>query len=115
MATWTGKRSEIRPGGAFCWGKCFPETELPTLGNIIAACDGLFEIVTLRNDREDYRRTCRVWLEHLTARRAEAVALVGEDVVARYVRYLKLSTVLFNHGQCFLLRIGLHRFDNPRK
>jgi cyclopropane-fatty-acyl-phospholipid synthase len=95
------------PGRRFLLGDVFPESELPTLANLFAAWDGLFEIVSLRNDRADYWRTCRVWLERLTARRAEAVALVGEEVVARYVRYLKFAAVLFNHGQCSLLRVAL--------
>src|SRR6516162_3616701 len=30
----------------------FPESELPTLGHILQASDGLFELVALRNDRE---------------------------------------------------------------
>ncbi len=95
------------PGRRFLLGEVFPESELPTLPNLIAAWDGLFELVSLRNDRADYWRTCRVWLERLTARRAEAVAMVGEEVVAQYMRYLKFAAVLFNHGQCCLLRIAL--------
>jgi cyclopropane-fatty-acyl-phospholipid synthase len=97
------------PGRRFLLGDIFPESELPTLGNLIAAWDGLFELVSLRNDRPDYWRTCRVWLERLTARRTEAVALVGEEVVARYLRYLKFAALLFNHGQCCLLRVALQR------
>jgi cyclopropane-fatty-acyl-phospholipid synthase len=107
---------EVRdaPGRWFLLGDVFPESELPTMANILQATDGLFEIVALRNDRDDYRRTCQVWLNRLLARRAEAVALVGEELVARYLRYLKLSAVLFKHGQCYLLRITLQRFHNAR-
>jgi cyclopropane-fatty-acyl-phospholipid synthase len=107
---------EIRsaPGRWFLLGEVFPESELPTVTNVVQAVDGLFEIVVLRNERDDYRRTCQVWLKRLLAKRAEAVALVGEEVVARYLRYLKLSSVLFNHGQCYLLRVTLRRFDNIR-
>ncbi|MBM3520893.1 MAG: hypothetical protein FJX63_09045 [Alphaproteobacteria bacterium] len=36
----------------------FPESDLPRLEEIIIACDELFEIVTVRNDRNDYARTC---------------------------------------------------------
>jgi cyclopropane-fatty-acyl-phospholipid synthase len=100
------------PGRRFLLGDVFPESGLPTLGNLVAAWDGLFELVSLRNDRADYWRTCRVWLERLTAQRAEAVALVGEEVVARYLRYLKFAAVLFNHGQCCLLRIALQRLGS---
>ncbi len=105
---------EDAPGRAF-FSEVFPESELPTLENILAASKGLFEIVTLRNDRQDYQRTCRVWLKRLMARRAEAVALVGEPLVERYLRYLKLSAVLFEHRQCYLYRITLQRIDPLRR
>src|SRR5262249_41357165 len=67
------------PGRRFLLGEVFPESELPTIANVVAACAGLFEVVALRNDREDYRRTCRVWLDRLAARRAEAATVVGEE------------------------------------
>ncbi len=108
-------REEFRdvPGRRFLLGEVFPESELPTIADVMAASAGLFEIVMLRNDREDYRRTCLVWLGRLTARRAEAAAIVGEEVLSRYLRYLKLSSVLFRDGQCFLLRWTLRRVETP--
>jgi cyclopropane-fatty-acyl-phospholipid synthase len=92
----------------------FPESELPTLAQIIQACDGLFEVVALRNDRENYERTCRVWCSRLTAQRRQAVATAGADVVARYVRYLRLSAAAFQLGQTCLLRCAFRRFDSRR-
>ena len=104
-------REETRssPNRSFLLGEIFPETDLPTLSSILAACDGLFEIVTLRNDREDYERTCRVWFERLLKRRPEAVAAAGEAATARFIRYLKLSAILFNQGHTNLLRIAFRR------
>lgn len=102
-------------GHRFLLHEVFPESELPTLAEIVDAADGLFEFVTLRNDRDDYRRTCRVWFDRLMARRAEATPLVGETVVARYLRYLKLSATLFHYGQTALYRIAFRRLDEPRK
>jgi cyclopropane-fatty-acyl-phospholipid synthase len=92
----------------------FPESELPTLGQIIQASDGLFEVVALRNDREDYERTCRVWCSRLTAQRPQAVAAAGADVTARYVRYLRLSAASFQFGQTCLLRLAFRRLDRRR-
>jgi cyclopropane-fatty-acyl-phospholipid synthase len=103
------------PGHRFLLHEIFPETELPTLSEIVRAGDGLFEFVTLRNDRDDYRRTCRVWFNRLMARKADALERVGEEVVARYLRYLKLSATLFNYGQTALYRIAFRRLDEPRK
>jgi cyclopropane-fatty-acyl-phospholipid synthase len=92
----------------------FPESELPTLGQILQASDGLFELVALRNDRENYERTCRVWCSRLTAQRRQAVAAAGADVVARYVRYLRLSAAAFQFGQTCLLRVAFRRLDGRR-
>lgn len=102
------------PEHRFLLGDVFPEAELPTLENIIRACDGLFELVALRNDRDDYARTCQVWFKRLVARRAEAIAVAGEAVVTRYVRYLKMSMSLFHYGRICLLRLALRRLDEPR-
>ncbi len=108
------ERSRQSPGHAFLLRQVFPETDVPTVANLVEAAEGLFEIVILQNDREDYRRTCRVWFERLLARRAEAEALVGKDVAARYLRYLKLSATLFHSGYTYLLRVALRRLDEPR-
>jgi cyclopropane-fatty-acyl-phospholipid synthase len=99
------------PEHRFLLDTIFPEAELPTLENIIHATAGLFELMTLRNDRDDYFRTCNVWCRRLAARRAEAVAVAGEEVVARYLRYLKMSMALFHHGRIVLLRLAFRRLD----
>ena len=85
----------------------FPESDLPRLEEIVIAFDGLFEIVSVRNDRHDYARTCETWARNLRARRAEAIALVGPDQVRRYERYLKLSAFGFLTGKIWLLRLKL--------
>jgi cyclopropane-fatty-acyl-phospholipid synthase len=101
------------PEHRFLLQEVFPEAELPTLTNLVQSCDGLFEWVMLRNDREDYERTCRVWGQRLVARKAEATAVAGGATVARYVRYLKMSSVLFHYGRIGLLRLTLRRLDEP--
>jgi cyclopropane-fatty-acyl-phospholipid synthase len=108
------EESHASPNHPFLLGEIFPETELPTLGAILAACDGLFEMVTLRNDREDYARTCDVWSKRLMTRRREAVAVTDEAVVARFIRYLKISAILFHEGHTHLLRVAFRRLDKPR-
>ncbi|MFN0192238.1 MAG: class I SAM-dependent methyltransferase [Aestuariivirga sp.] len=85
----------------------FPESDLPRLEEIVIACDGLFEIVVIRNDRNDYSRTCETWAKNLRARRVEAIALIGPDHVHRYERYLKLSGFGFLTGKIWLLRLKL--------
>jgi cyclopropane-fatty-acyl-phospholipid synthase len=92
----------------------FPESELPTLEQICQACDGLFEVVLLQNDREDYARTCRVWADRLRAKQPEAVAVAGAATFTRYLRYLNMCAALFHYGQIGLLRIAFRRLDEPR-
>ncbi len=94
----------------FVQQEIFPDAELPTLAEIAAAADQIFEVVSLRNDRLDYAWTCRQWAARLRARRAEATALVGPEVVARYERYLTMSSLGFHMGKLGLLRIVLRPY-----
>jgi cyclopropane-fatty-acyl-phospholipid synthase len=91
----------------------FPESDLPRLQEIAAACDLLFEIAAVRNDRAHYERTCVEWRRRLRARRDEAVALVGEPIVRRYEKYFQLLSIGFHVGTMGLLRIALRRIDEP--
>jgi cyclopropane-fatty-acyl-phospholipid synthase len=113
IAYGSAKREETQGSSnyQFLLGEIFPETELPTLNAILAASDGLFEIVMLRNDRHDYARTCDTWAKRLAVRRRQATEAAGEAVVARYLRYLKLSAILFHEGYTNLLRIAFRRVD----
>jgi cyclopropane-fatty-acyl-phospholipid synthase len=99
---------------SFISSQIFEESDLPALAELVEASERLFEIVTLRNDRADYARTLRAWLARLTARRGDAIALVGEATVARYEKYLRLSIYMFVSGGCDLFRIALRRIDRPR-
>lgn len=91
----------------------FPESNLPRLSELARACEGLFEVVRLRNDRLDYERTCNVWLANLRRQREQAIALVGEEVYRRYERYLGFSSIGFNRGKVAALRLSLRRIDAP--
>jgi cyclopropane-fatty-acyl-phospholipid synthase len=92
----------------------FPESQLPRLHEIVRASQGLFSVVRLRNDPEHYLKTLRSWRTRLRARRVEAVALVGDETVQRYERYLGLSMLGFAVGNMALLRITLRRNDVVR-
>ena len=102
----------------FMQREVFPAADLPTLAEITAAAEGIFEVRSLRNDRLDYAWTCEQWARRLRDRRAAAVDAVGQDVVARYERYLKLSALGFRMGKICLLRLVLvplkyGYFDGP--
>ncbi len=99
---------------AFIAAEVFPESDLPRLAELAQAIERRFEVVSLHNRREDYARTLRTWLKRLKARRTEAVAQVGETVVVRFERYLRLSIFMFEKGTCDLFQLELRRIDHPR-
>jgi len=98
----------------FISSQIFPESDLPALSEIAEASERLFEIVSLRNHRAHYATTLRAWLARLKARRVEAVALAGEEVVKRYEQYLRLCIYMFVSGGCDLHRVAFRRIDRPR-
>lgn len=85
----------------------YPDSDLPYLRDLVAAVDGLFEIVAIRNDRIHYARSYDAWLRNLRDRREEAVAMVGEEQVRRFERFYKLGSVGFRMGKLHLLRLAL--------
>ena len=92
---------------AFINNEIFPAADLPTLGEIAQAAEGVLEIVETYNHRLHYARTMQAWASNLRRRREEAVALVGEEVTQRYERYLTQTAVGFYMGKIGLLRIAL--------
>lgn len=92
----------------------FPETDTPRLSELIQGADRLFEVIGLRNDRDDYRRTLRAWFSNLKAKRAEAVAMKGEPEIKKFEQYLRLMAYMFEVGGLDLHRITLRKIDRPR-
>lgn len=92
----------------------FPETDTPKLAEIASGCERLFEVVQLRNDRDDYRRTLRAWFTRLKDNRDACVAMKGEEEVARFEQYLRLMAYMFEVGGLDLYRITFRKIDNPK-
>src|SRR5262249_16247514 len=97
--------ADYRRRAAFIAERIFPESELPLIWEPIAAAEGRFELLGLRNDREDYFRTLRLWERNLAARRQEAVDVLGEAAVSDFTRYLRESAAAFRLGLVCLLRL----------
>jgi len=89
--------------------RVFPESDLPYPWEVLEAADGYFEVRALRNDRTHYAQTCREWYRNLKANHDRAVALVGEEKVAEYERYLKISVASFATHALGLLRVSFDR------
>ncbi|WP_236794638.1 cyclopropane-fatty-acyl-phospholipid synthase family protein [Amycolatopsis sp. GM8] len=94
----------------FMQQEIFPDADLPTLAEITAAAEGVLEVHSGQNGRLDYAWTCEQWAQRLRARRAEAEALVGAEIVRRYERYLKLSALGFRMGKICLYRLVLRPY-----
>ncbi len=114
MQTIVYENSQQEDFSQFFAEEIFPESDLPHLAEIAKATEKIFEIVALRNDREHYERTLKVWLKNLKANRKEAVNLVGEKVVARYEKYLSFCIIGFHTGTMNLSRITLRRIDRRK-
>jgi cyclopropane-fatty-acyl-phospholipid synthase len=93
----------------FIIDRIFPESELPWPSEILEASERLFDVVSVRNDPDDYARTCRQWREGLLAHRDEAEELVGTDTVADYDRYLAAASDAFTKRHLGLVRIIFER------
>ncbi len=95
--------------GLFVIERIFPGSELPWPSEILEASERRFELVSARNDAEDYSRTTQVWLDGLRASRERASELVGEDAVADYERYLAASARSFANLHLGLMRLIFER------
>jgi len=111
----TSALASAQPGefSPFIEQHIFPESEFPTLGELAEASGPFFELVELRNDREHYERTCKVWLRRLRQRRREAADLVGTETLRRYEKYLAIAAIGFHTGRQDLLRMIFRRIDVP--
>jgi cyclopropane-fatty-acyl-phospholipid synthase len=89
--------------------RIFRGSEVPWPSEVLLASERRFEVVSIRNDAEDYRRTTQAWLDELLAHRERATELVGEEMVEEYIRYLSVSARSFARGHLGLLRVTLER------
>lgn len=77
----------------------FPGGELDDIGHSIVAMERAgFEVHDIEGWREHYARTCQLWCEALTARREEAIVLVGEEKYRIWVAYLAGVSLSFTRG-----------------
>ncbi len=97
---------KIRDRMGFIEDSIFPESELPLIWEPVAAAEGHFELIALRNDGDHYYETLRHWERNLAARHGEAAALVGEATVENVRRYLRVSAAAFKYRLICLLRMS---------
>lgn len=81
----------------------FPGGELDDLGNTIAKMEQTgFEIQDVEGWRMHYQLTTKLWCDRLTARKEEAIELVGEQAYRIWVVYLAGCSLAFLKGSARL-------------
>jgi cyclopropane-fatty-acyl-phospholipid synthase len=92
----------------------FPESDLLRLGEIADASGGIFEIVSVRNDRSDLQKYHHEFRDRLRKNWDAAVSLVGDETVRRFEKYFRISAAGFSRGTTNLYRITFRRLAHPR-
>lgn len=85
----------------------FPESNLPRLGEVIAAADQTFHPVYLENVPEDYALTIRSWLARFNDGRDGLIREHGRDLVKTYIRAFRRFALGFEAGSLGLYRLVL--------
>jgi cyclopropane-fatty-acyl-phospholipid synthase len=98
----------------FLYRYVFPNAEIPGLTPMLTEMErARWEILDVEGLRLHYARTCRQWVERLTARAAEARALVGERVYRTWLLYLTCSAVGFETGSIGLYQVLVRKHRDP--
>lgn len=89
-----------RSSGGFISRDIFPNSDLPSIGKVIAAAERQgFEVRDVECMREHYDRTLQLWLARLEGRFDDALAMAGLRTARAWRLYLATSAVGFRLGQ----------------
>jgi cyclopropane-fatty-acyl-phospholipid synthase len=93
------KRLGSRPEQRAIMRYIFPGGELDDIGHTVQEMEiAGFEVQDVEDWRYHYALTTRAWCERLTARREEAEAMVGPEVVRLWLAYLAGVSLAFTRG-----------------
>jgi cyclopropane-fatty-acyl-phospholipid synthase len=93
----------------------YPECNPSFLSEILAACDGLFDVVTMRNDFDHYARTLEIWVDQLHADRKRAAELVGAKKARDFEQCMTTAVRAFAEGWFYLHRLTFRPVSHPVK
>ncbi|MCW0182143.1 MAG: cyclopropane-fatty-acyl-phospholipid synthase family protein [Zavarzinia sp.] len=111
-----GRFRKIRPENRLILKYIFPGSELDHIGHSVESMEAAgFEVHDVEGLREHYAQTTRLWCQRLSARRTEAVALVGEAKYRLWVAYLAGVSFAFRNGTIRLFQTVAtrHRKNAP--
>ncbi len=93
------KFRKVRPERRLVQKYIFPGGELDHIGHMTTVLEASgFEVHDIEGWREHYARTTMLWCKALSARRDEAVALVGEEKYRMWILYLAGVSFAFRDG-----------------
>ncbi len=96
---------KVRPEQRALAKYIFPGGALDDIGSTVAQMElAGFEVHDVEGWRMHYARTTRLWSERLTARRDEAIALVGEEKYRIFIAYLSGCSISFERGTARLFQ-----------
>jgi cyclopropane-fatty-acyl-phospholipid synthase len=95
----------------FCTHVIFPGGLNPRLEDIIQAVNPYWEVVTVKQRRNDYQRTTAEWLRRLRDHEAQIRQTWGDHVFADYERYLATCVRAFDKFYSSLAQYELRRLD----
>jgi cyclopropane-fatty-acyl-phospholipid synthase len=97
---------KARPEHRFIQKYIFPGSELDHVGHTLEELEACrFEVHDVEGWREHYARTTRLWCQRLSARRDEAVRLVGEERYRLWVAYLAGVSFAFADGSLRIFQV----------
>ncbi|MFZ2869771.1 class I SAM-dependent methyltransferase [Zavarzinia sp.] len=111
-----GRFRKIRPENRLILKYIFPGSELDHISHSVESMEAAgFEVHDVEGLREHYAQTTRLWCQRLSARRTEAVALVGEAKYRLWVAYLAGVSFAFRNGTIRLFQTVAtrHRKNAP--
>lgn len=104
--------SEQRGDDSFIARYVFPESDLVTLTETIAAAESAgFEVRDVENLREHYELTLRRWVEALQQCRGSLLQYVSEATYRIWLLYMAGSAAAFRRGELGLCQVLLSRPD----
>jgi cyclopropane-fatty-acyl-phospholipid synthase len=99
----------------FLYRHVFPNGDLTGLSETLTEMErARWEIMDVEGLRLHYARTCRHWVERLSARADDARALVGERTYRTWLLYLTASAVGFEQGSIGLYQVLLRKHGDPK-
>jgi len=98
----------------FLYRHVFPNGDLAGLSQTLTEMERAgWEIMDVDGLRLHYARTCRHWVERLSARADEARALVGERTYRTWLLYMTCSAVAFENGSIGLYQVLMRKHRDP--